>query len=242
MKTILASPHSYGGTRSLLAIKYIVIHYTAGKGDTAENEGLYFKNVNKRAAGAHFFVGYDGTIVKSIELNRIAWAVGGAKYTDCPQTGGGKYYGKCTNANSVSIELCDNLTKDPSPRQIEGVKECIQYIRKSCPAAHTIIRHFDVTGKHCPARMMDAKRWDRFRQAIGEIKNPAEVSLSTGEFKVKILAKSLNVRETPNADSVIVTSVRKNEVYTITLTCGSWGKLKSGAGWINCSEKYVKRM
>ena len=30
--------------------------------------------------------------------------------------------------------------------------------------------------------------------------------------------------------------------YTIVETKGNWGKLKSGAGWINCSDKYCKRV
>ena len=39
--------------------------------------------------------------------NFIAWSVGGKKYTDCEKTGGGKMYGIATNANSISIEMCD---------------------------------------------------------------------------------------------------------------------------------------
>lgn len=166
MKKIPAKPISYGGKRDHRQILYIVIHYTAGKGDIAEAEGNYFKNVNTRKAGAHFFVDQYGNIVKSIPLNRIAWAVGGEKYQDCPQTGGGKYYGKVTNFNSVSIELCDNLTKDPSTKQIKAVKQTINHIRKYCPNAKTLVRHFDVTGKHCPARMMDSKRWKKFKKEL----------------------------------------------------------------------------
>lgn len=149
-------------------VRFIVIHYTAGEGDTAENCGKYFADGNTRQAGAHFFVGQDGSIVKSIDMNRTAWAVGGKKYTDYKKTGGATYYGKCTNANSVSIELCDNLKKDPSKKQISAVKELIEYIRKYCPNANTVIRHFDVTGKYCPARMMDAKKWKKFKKEIGE--------------------------------------------------------------------------
>lgn len=169
IKKISAKPISYSSTkRDRERIKYIVIHYTAGNGDTAVNCGNYFKNGNTRAAGAHFFVDQKGNVVKSIDMNRTAWAVGGKKYNDCTQTGGGKYYNKCTNANSVSIELCDNLNKDPSKAQIRAVKDLIAYIRKYCPNAHRVIRHFDVTGKHCPARMMDSTSWKSFKKAIGE--------------------------------------------------------------------------
>lgn len=168
IQKIKANSNAYGNTRDRSTIKYIVIHYTAGKGDTAVNEGLYFKNTNKRSAGAHFFVDQNGEVVKSVSMNRVAWSVGGARYSDCAKTGGGKYYGIVTNSNSVSIELCDNLEKDPSKKQIEAVKELIKYIRKHCINAKTIVRHFDVTGKHCPQRMMEKKKWDSFLKKIGE--------------------------------------------------------------------------
>lgn len=166
MQKIKAKSISYGSKRDLNSVKYIVIHYTAGNKDTAVNCGNYFASINNRQAGAHFFVDQKGNIVKSIDMNRIAWSVGGNRYSDYMKTGGAKYYKRCTNANSVSIELCDNLKKDPSEKQISAVKELILYIKTFCPNARTIIRHFDVTGKYCPARMMDEKKWTKFKRAI----------------------------------------------------------------------------
>lgn len=168
IQKIPANKNAYGRTRNYTDVKYIVIHYTAGNGDTAQNCGLFFKNGNKRAAGAHFFIGQDGEVVKSVNINRVAWSVGGNLYNDVKKTGGGKYYKIVTNTNSVSIELCDNLEKDPSKKQIEAVKELIKYIREKCPNAKTVVRHFDVTGKYCPARMMEDKKWKAFLKKIGE--------------------------------------------------------------------------
>ena len=94
-----------------------------------------------------------------------AWAVG--KDYRSGRVGEAKYYKKCTNANSVSIELCDCATKDPSKEQIAAVKRLIdKLIKKKCPNAVTIIRHFDVNGKNCPARMIDEKKWADFLKAI----------------------------------------------------------------------------
>lgn len=59
-------------------------------------------------------------------------------------------------------------------------------------------------------------------------------------YFVKIKADSLNVRAGAGTRHKINTVVRKGEVYTITATSGSWGRLKSGAGWINL--KYTKRV
>lgn len=68
------------------------------------------------------------------------------------------------------------------------------------------------------------------------------LDLSFEEELYKVIASSLNVRSGPGTSYEIKDKVKKGEVYTITEISGSWGKLKSGAGWINVSEKYCKRM
>lgn len=144
----LAKSCSYSpNKRSRKDVKYIVIHYTGGKNDTAKNNVDYFATTNTRSAGAHFFVDQDGNIGRSITMNRIAWAVGGDQRSG--KDGEATYFGKCTNSNSVSIELCDNATKDPSEKQIEAVKKLVKYIKKYCPNATKVIRHYDVNGKNC---------------------------------------------------------------------------------------------
>lgn len=166
----LAKPISYDSKkRKRKDVKYIVIHYTGNKGDTAKNNVDYFATSNTREAGAHFFVDRNGNVGRSIPMNRTAWAVGGAKYDN----DGGTYYGKCTNYNSVSIELCDFVDKKTSKAQRQAVKKLIKYIRKYCPNAKTIIRHFDVNGKSCPARhasndktSKEYKDWTAFKAAV----------------------------------------------------------------------------
>jgi uncharacterized protein YgiM (DUF1202 family) len=54
-------------------------------------------------------------------------------------------------------------------------------------------------------------------------------------YKVKITASLLNYRQEPNNDSKINGTIKKNGVYTIIEEKNGWGKLKSGAGWINLS-------
>lgn len=51
-------------------------------------------------------------------------------------------------------------------------------------------------------------------------------------YTVKVTTASLNVRSGPSTKHKVVTTVKKNQVYTIVETSGNWGKLKSGAGWI----------
>ena len=61
-------------------------------------------------------------------------------------------------------------------------------------------------------------------------------------FKVKVIVDSLNYRAGAGTNYDVKGTVGKGQIYTIVATSGSWGKLKSGAGWINISNKYVSRV
>lgn len=160
----LAKSISYGGVRDLKSIKYIVLHFTGNKGDTAKNNALFYATGNTREAGAHFFVDKKGEVWQSIPMERIAWAVGHF-YT--AKKGAASYYKVCTNANSVSIEMCDCL-KNVGWDQMLAVRELVQYIQKKCPNAKTIIRHWDVNGKECPKPMIGSnnKKWKHLHSKI----------------------------------------------------------------------------
>ena len=63
---------------------------------------------------------------------------------------------------------------------------------------------------------------------------------SLGIYRVNV--DELNVRQGPGTSYPITTVVHKGEAYTITQMSGSWGKLKSGVGWMNCSSKYCTKV
>lgn len=64
-------------------------------------------------------------------------------------------------------------------------------------------------------------------------------------YVVSIIVDSLNVRKGAGTSFDIVKkdgkdlTLKKGEVYTIIEEKDGWGKLKSGAGWINVNKKYV---
>lgn len=64
-------------------------------------------------------------------------------------------------------------------------------------------------------------------------------------YVVSIIADSLNVRKGAGTSFDIVEkdgkklTLKKGEAYTIVEERDGWGKLKSGAGWINVNKKYV---
>ena len=166
IKIKTANRSNYGGKRSTADIKYIVIHYTANDGDTDEGNGNYFAN-NIVGASAHYFVD-DDSITRSVPDDYIAWAVGGSKYK---YTKGGTFYGKCTNANSISIELCDtkkNGVYDFTEATIKNAADLVKLLMKKYNVpVERVIRHYDVTGKVCPKPFVDdEKAWKEFKERL----------------------------------------------------------------------------
>lgn len=166
--TMLAHVKNKGGTRQPEQIKYLVYHYTGNDGDHAAANAKYYRDTVVQAS-AHYFVD-DTDVYRSVPDLEIAWAVGGKKWADCPQTGGGTLYGTVTNTNSISIEMCDTVhdgqlmaTERTLARAAALGRELMD--KYNIPLDH-VIRHFDVTGKHCPAYLMDSAAWEAFKARL----------------------------------------------------------------------------
>lgn len=78
---------------------------------------------------------------------------------------------------------------------------------------------------------------------------PTQTGTPTGNsFLVRVIDKNLNIRSGPSTAYRVVGQIRDGGVYTIVETkgtvgkAGSWGKLKSGAGWISLNKCFVKRV
>lgn len=252
LKKHLADKSNYGGKRSTDKIKYIVMHFTANDGDTDENNGKYFAN-NVVKTSAHYFVD-DDSVTQSVPDDYVAYSVGGEKYSNYSTTGGGKLHGKCTNTNSISIELCDDVkngTIYPSAQTIVNAIELVKTKMKEydIPASN-VIRHFDVTGKSCPAYWVDDAKWksefwNKLIEEKTEVKGePEKVPFKPYTIKVDKIEKGdvLNIRKTPNARGVKTGSLEWDDPnsYTIIEEKNGWGRLKSDIGWINLH--YTKKV
>lgn len=230
-KKRLANKANYGSKRALGKIKYIVIHYTANDGDSDEGNGNYFAN-NIVKASAHYFVDGD-SITQSVPDDYIAWAVGGSKYSNCNKTGGGKLYGQCTNANSISIELCDEVKNGKSDFSASTLNNAAEYVKvlmkKYNIDLNHVIRHFDVNGKPCPLPLVDNAKWQEFKN---KITGSGELTMTQYE-ELKNLITNL-------AESVESLKKSTEKVYHYIVELPDWGRptieklmskgLYSGAG------------
>lgn len=232
---------SYGKTRDLDDIKYIVIHYTGNNGDTAKDNADYFANGNTRQAGAHVFVDGGTYVYKSVPLTKVAWAVGGF-FTK--KSGAGKYYKKCTNANSLSIEMC-NCAKSVPTKVFNQTVELVKYYMKkyNIPADH-VIRHWDVNGKDCPSPWAGANNagWEKFKKAIkGTSSSSVSKSTSTKVYgKVNTKSDPLNMRKTASAKAAVICKIPKGVKVEIVSKGTSWHKVKYNGKTGYCSAKYIK--
>lgn len=143
--------------------KYIVIHYTGNRTDKATSNGNYFKDAN-RGASAHYFVD-DTTVVQVVSEGDTAWAVG-------RNYGSNNLFGKCTNSNSISIEMCSTdgrISNATYQNTVALVKSLMK--KYNIDAAH-VVRHWDVCSKSCPgwtgwgANGCDASIWNQFKKDI----------------------------------------------------------------------------
>ena len=137
------------------SIAYIVVHYTANWGDTAKNNADYFAR-EKTGTSAHYFVD-EAEIWQSVLDADTAWHCGSSS----PK------HPKCRNANSIGVEMCNSAGGVPEAvraRTAALVRELMERYR--VPAEH-VLRHYDVTGKTCPAPWVEQPgEWDAFKAML----------------------------------------------------------------------------
>lgn len=143
--------------------KYIVIHYTGNRTDTGMANSNYFKNTN-RGASAHYFVDAEN-VVQVVSDSDTSWAVG-------RNYGSNNLFGRCTNSNSISIEMCSTYGKISDGTYRNTVELTKTLMKKYNIDASHVVRHWDVCSKSCPgwtgwgANGCDASIWNQFKKDI----------------------------------------------------------------------------
>lgn len=176
-------------------IKYIVIHYIGGVSG-AKNNAEYWAS-KYIGSSAHYIVGHEGEIYQSVQDIDIAWHCGADKYK----------HKECRNANSIGIEMCvrkvnsKNLVASDKDWYFEDatvdatVELTKELMKKYDIPESNVIRHYDVTGKTCPAPYVhNTKLWDVFKDKL-KVSKPNK-------------DKSENTTNKPNDDI-------KSDVYTV---------------------------
>lgn len=142
--------------------EYLAIHYLGKEG---ENPDLY-----NNGYGGHFYISKDGKCYQAALVTDKIWHVGvkGTAYE--------YIHPEARNANTIGIE-CATYTKDGKWYFTEATQRAAAQLAAwlmfclDIPADH-LLRHGDITTKHCPKPYMDFEgqgenwTWDRFKTEV----------------------------------------------------------------------------
>ncbi len=170
-------------------IRYIVVHYTAGKNDTALNNINYFAN-NVTNTSAHYFVDQKEAL-RSVSEDDTAWHCGAQTYK----------HSECRNDNSIGVEMCTQYIGSWGIYQIDNetrmnaAELVAQLMLEYNIPIQNVLRHYDVTGKNCPAPYVsDGSQWASFKNLVSskykqlkakEIDSPEKIVVRNVEYKDK---------------------------------------------------------
>lgn len=221
--------------------EYIVIHYTGNATDTALANARYFETVN-RGASANYFVD-QATVYQCVLDSDKAWHVG-VNY------GNHTLFGKCTNSNSIGIEMCSNKKKIAQDTYKNTVALTKKLMKKYNIPASRVVRHYDVCNKVCPGwsgwTIKNDKIWKQFKkdiQATASVssstvtKKPSSISneytytkflsdlrtilgLKSNASKKTILSKTITVSANKNNNHKVVKPIQKY-LNTLGYSCGT---------------------
>lgn len=126
------------------------------------------------------------------------------------------------------------------------------FANKSCPGDYLYNKHTEIANevnklllekqqeqnKNLTSEKIEVKE-DKLINKEGQNNNNQDKNINSNVFKVKVNVDVLNIRSGVGTSCKIVGQIKDRGVYTIVERQGSWGKLKSGAGWISlnyCKE------
>lgn len=134
------------------------MHYTSDIGATAENLAAFYRNVANGVfksnptswTSRQYVVGLDGKIIHIIPDNEISYAASGQ------------------NNNTIHIEVCYKQESGCfEEKSIAALGELVRKLMSDYNiTADKVLRHYDLTGKYCPAYYVDSSRWSVLHDRI----------------------------------------------------------------------------
>lgn len=272
IQQMFLTPNKYSRPQTALKkVTKIAVHYVGNPGTSAKNNREFFEGLKTQIAdktntyrlnadgsymmyngqrvklrwvSSHFVIGLGGEIIQCVPTSEIAYCTNDA------------------NSYSISIECChpDSTGKFTAATEQALAELCADLCGQFGLTSDDIIRHYDVTGKQCPLYWSPTKyqsadianaRFGAFKARVKYIMDCGETAAADNAaadvpFKVRVIDTALNIRSAAGVSNKAVGVIRGGGVYTIVAVeqvgAAVWGKLKSGAGWINIGEKYCKKV
>lgn len=218
-------------------VQSITLHHCAGFFEPS----LRFLTKQSFNTSAHFMIQDADCVLMNGPSERACWS------------DGNDYY----NYTTVSIEMANSslapnwgITEGTLRKTAELCADLARFYGLGKLVLHkNIVLHTNVADARwataCPgptgiSRAPDVVRWANEINGYGSSSPAPKPSSSNNSFLVQVTASALNIRQAPNTTSRVTGVIRDKGAYTIIEQSGSWGRLKSGAGWIHLD--YTKRI
>ncbi len=216
-RLIPAGKYNRPGTKS--DPKRICVHYTGDVGATADRLALFYCTNPLAETSAQYVVGFEGELIRCVPDNEITYAASGQ------------------NADTIHIEVCYKNTAGRFTEQsIKALRELVQYLMNlhNIPA-DKVVRHYDLTGKHCPAYYIDSKRWAALHKRITA---PVVASATKVLYRVQIGAFA----HRKNAESYKQGAIKKGYSAFVTKISAKLYRVQIGAfSTSDAAENYAKQ-
>ncbi|MGZ0050122.1 N-acetylmuramoyl-L-alanine amidase [Brevibacillus gelatini] len=190
----LTNRNARPGTR--ITPRGLVIHWTAneGKGANAVANRNYF-NKPSTVASAHYIVD-DEQIIRCLPETEMGYHVGAKSYKPDALKKLSSYPNNCT----IGIEMCVNSDGDFKVMYRRTVELAAEILKRYGWGVDRLWRHFDITGKNCPAYFVSddfARRftgltavqaWAKFKDDVLRLlaENPQKSSESVDICRVQL--------------------------------------------------------
>ena len=167
------------------AIDRIVVHFTATLA-SARNNATYFARNEGQGASAHYFVDdITPEIYQSVAEGDTAWHAGDWQM----------------NCRAIGIEVV-SAGEDFSATEVEKLGWLVRKLMaKYGIGASGVIRHYDVTGKLCPAPYVAASKWAALKAAITDGAASGGTTSAAPGGTVSELARRVIAGEFGNGDA-----------------------------------------
>lgn len=241
-------------TNSKITVKGLMIHSVGCPQPKAE---VFLKNWNKGGVQkcVHAFIdGNTGTVYQTLPWNHRAW--------HCGNKGNNTHIGveMCEPATiqytggSSFKDLNPTKTKETVLRTYNAAVELFAFLCKEygLNPVKDIVSHAEGAKKGIASGHGDPEHlWSKFGLSMDGFRKAVQAQMNGGKgntpsteekpvsgvpvasYKVKVTASALNIRAGAGTGFPVVGVIKDKGTYTIIETKGSWGKLKSGVGWIH---------
>lgn len=262
IKNYLEKNGCFKSARKLTEVRGVLIHDTATPGATPEAFARSWNTLrpNGRPVCVHAFAD-DKKIINTLPYGMRCWGCGsGARGS------GNDYYIQIEICDNKEIYINNGweyktTDKDTTFRYVNDVADVVSTwaaqrlfeagiteVSKNSVTSHYEAHKMGLASNHADPmgflrlggldmdklRIMISVKLAKLLNGSPDVLEPSE------NFLVKVTTSWLNVRSGPGTSYNILGSIKDCGVYTIIETDGSWGRLKSGAGWI--SLKYTRRL